>query len=97
MNNQQYRAVVNHGTSCSDANSSAVTVTVDLLTAGSFTVKIRNSVTNCEYTYTSNPVVLSAPTCFEICNDGIDNDGNGWTDCDDTACKPIALALIKRD
>ena len=68
------------------------------LTAGSFTIKIRNSVTNCGYTYTSNPVVLSAPTCFEICNDGIDNDGNGLTDCEDTAvCKPVAPTLFKRD
>ena len=66
------------------------------LTAGSYNLKIRNSLTSCEYTYTPNPIVLSAPTCVEICNDSIDNDGNGSTDCDDIACK-MAPTLIKRD
>lgn len=149
VNNQQYRAVVNNGSSCLDANSSATTITIDLmsisgisssnptlsscpalnngsltitatgsnleyskdngtiwqssnlfsgLTAGSYTVIIRNSVTNCQEVYSSNPVVLTAPACTEICNDGIDNDGNGLIDCEDTAaCKPIAPVLIKRN
>ena len=147
VDNQQYRAVVNNGGSCVDANSSIITIIVELititaqssnnptsascpalndgsimvtatgsnleysidngitwqvsnifsaLTAGSYNLKIRNSLTSCEYTYTPNPIVLSAPTCVEICNDGIDNDGNGSTDCDDIACK-MAPTLIKRD
>ncbi|MFO0598537.1 MAG: hypothetical protein U0228_24740 [Myxococcaceae bacterium] len=36
--------------------------------------------------------VLAAPACspvptHEICGDGLDNDKNGFTDCDDTDCK----------
>jgi hypothetical protein len=30
----------------------------------------------------------------EICNDGIDNNGNGLTDCDDPACKPAQTSTI---
>lgn len=33
------------------------------LSAGSYTIKVRNSVSTCEITYTSNPVVLTAPVC----------------------------------
>jgi hypothetical protein len=33
------------------------------LTAGSYTIKVRNSVGNCEATYGSNPVDLTAPDC----------------------------------
>lgn len=30
----------------------------------------------------------------EICNDGIDNDGNNLTDCDDPVCKPATPSVI---
>jgi uncharacterized repeat protein (TIGR01451 family) len=81
---------INNGTTWQVSN------TFNSLIAGSYTLKIRNTATTCEMSYTSNPVVLTAPTCVEICDDGIDNDGNGLIDCFDMACKPIAPALIKR-
>ena len=44
------------------------------------------TVTDANGCTTTASVFIYAP---EICNDGIDNDGNGLTDCDDTAgCKP---------
>ena len=67
VNNQQYRAVVNNGVSCSDAFSSAVIIST------------------------------AVAVCVEICNDGIDNDGNGLTDCDDPVCKPIAKSPFRRN
>lgn len=32
------------------------------------------------------------PSATEVCNDGCDNDGNGYADAEDPACAPIALA-----
>ena len=32
------------------------------------------------------PGVIGAPACVEDCTDGIDNDGNGYTDCNDRSC-----------
>ena len=37
------------------------------LTASSYTIKIRDSVTNCEGIYLLNPVILTAPTCLAPC------------------------------
>jgi len=38
--------------------------------------------------YCENIEGLAAENFDEICNDGLDNDGNGLTDCDDPACHP---------
>ena len=35
---------------------------------------------------TDTGTITDTGTGAEICNDGIDNDGNGWVDCDDGAC-----------
>jgi hypothetical protein len=40
---------------------------------------------------TTNSAFIYEP---EICNDGIDNDGNGLTDCDDPVCKPTNPGTI---
>ncbi len=37
--------------------------------------------------YWQDPLVNG---CFEICNDGIDNDGDGLTDCEDSDCEVVA-------
>ena len=66
LNNQQYRAIVNNGTSCLDANSVATTISA------------------------------TAAACIEICNDGIDNDGDGLIDCEDPDCGMKASPLIKK-
>ena len=54
------------------------------LTEGSYNIKARNTVTGCEVSYASNPVVLIKPLCIEICGDNIDNDGDGLSDCADS-------------
>ena len=56
------------------------------LTAGSYDIWVQNSVSGCNVDYAFNPVVIVDPICVEICDDGIDNDGNGLTDCEDPAC-----------
>ena len=38
------------------------------------------------FPYTASVVQLNTPTCTEICNDGLDNDGDGLIDCDDPEC-----------
>lgn len=56
------------------------------LAAGSYTVVVKNTISNCTTSYTGNPVQLAAPDCSEICNNNYDDDGNGLTDCADPAC-----------
>ncbi|MEZ4954911.1 MAG: carbohydrate binding domain-containing protein [Saprospiraceae bacterium] len=62
------------------------------LSAGSYIVRVRNSGSACFENFVNNPVVLAAPTCDEICNNGIDDDGDGLIDCADTDCVPSAFA-----
>ena len=61
------------------------------LGVGQYTIRVRND-SGCEVEYISNPVILDMPTCVEICNDGIDNDGDGLIDCDDPDCDDIGGA-----
>ena len=56
------------------------------LTAGTYNIWVQNSLTGCNIDYAFNPVIIEDPICVEICDDGIDNDGNGLTDCEDPAC-----------
>ena len=58
------------------------------LSVGQYIIRVRNNA-GCVAEYTSNPVVLDIPTCQEICNDGIDNDGDGLVDCYDSDCGNI--------
>lgn len=62
------------------------------LSAGSYIVRVRNSGSGCFENFVNNPVVLAAPICYEICNNGVDDDGDGLTDCADTDCVPTAFA-----
>jgi uncharacterized repeat protein (TIGR01451 family) len=52
---------------------------------GQYIIRVRND-SSCETEYTSNPIILDFEPCIEICNDGIDNDGDGLVDCDDMDC-----------
>ena len=52
---------------------------------GQYTIRVRND-SGCETEYASNPIILDFESCIEICNDGIDNDGDGLVDCDDSDC-----------
>jgi hypothetical protein len=51
---------------------------------------------NC-YSGSASFVVSLQPGCFEICDDGIDNDGDGLIDCADTECTPADPGLISND
>jgi uncharacterized repeat protein (TIGR01451 family) len=64
------------------------------LVAGSYTITVRNSVTGCS---TTGNTTLVNPTCGEICNNGIDDDGDGDIDCDDSDCGIIASATAISD
>ena len=58
---------------------------------GDYNIRVRNTVTGCFINYANNPVTLADPICIEICTDNYDNDGDGFTDCNDPDCGPIAL------
>ena len=58
---------------------------------GSYTIRVKNA-SGCISEYVNNHVVLDISTCVEICNDGIDNDGDGLIDCDDPDCEDVGNA-----
>lgn len=61
------------------------------LGTGLYTVRVKNDA-GCTSTYTANIIRLESPPCIEICNDGIDNDGDGKVDCDDEDCDAVGGA-----
>ncbi len=65
------------------------------LAAGLYYVLVKNVTGGCTSVYENNSVELLAPDCPEICNDGIDNDGDGLTDCEDTDCNPnVSIDIV---
>ena len=58
------------------------------LGVGQYTIRVKSD-SGCEAEYSSNPIVLDFGVCIEICNDGIDNDGDGLIDCDDPDCEDV--------
>jgi len=62
------------------------------LTPGSYTILVKNTTSGCEASYANNPVILTpATTCQEICNNGIDDDGDGLIDCADSDCENTGI------
>lgn len=61
------------------------------LSPGSYTVQVRKVGASCTDTWGAS-ITLNAPSCSEICTDGIDNDGDGLIDCADPDCAPIVSA-----
>jgi hypothetical protein len=60
------------------------------LTAGTRVIRIQDSLTGC---YADTTLVLIAPNCngaVEICNNGLDDDGDGKIDGEDDDCTPLA-------
>ena len=55
------------------------------LTAGTYSVIITDG--NCAVEASFSIV---EPICIEICDDGVDNDGDGLVDCDEPTCIPVA-------
>ena len=89
-----YRAGANQAcdqnqVSCFDALAAAsATRTFPALAAGTYWIIAESHVG----TQGDNTVTLStgSPTAVEICNNGIDDDGNGLIDCQDLACQTAA-------
>ncbi|MEL6122644.1 MAG: vWA domain-containing protein [Bacteroidota bacterium] len=53
------------------------------VTPGVYQIRLR-TVATCEIS--GVPVIISQETCREVCNNGIDDDGDGDVDCDDNEC-----------
>ena len=54
------------------------------LKGGTYTITLINDLTGCTKDTT---LILMKVACDEICNDGLDNDGDGSIDCDDLGCE----------
>jgi hypothetical protein len=61
--------------------------TFNNLGIGTYFIRVKNT-GGCMATYTNNPTTFDLTTCIEICDDNIDNDGDGLVDCDDPDCDP---------
>lgn len=70
-----------------DTNFSATTQTINNIGYGEYVVKVTDA-NGCFRTFT---VFIYAK---EICNDGIDNDGDGLNNCDDSDCIPVTPGSI---
>jgi hypothetical protein len=57
------------------------------LMAGNQTIRIQDSITNC---FKDTTIALATPNCTEICNNGLDDDGDGKIDGEDDDCTPLA-------
>ena len=55
------------------------------LAEGTYTIAVKNTITNCKVYY-PNTITLVAPSCQEICDNNIDDDGDGLVDTHDTDC-----------
>ena len=68
--------------------STATNSSYNFPTVGTFWIKLEagNGDPNCTQYDSIQITVFCAPPCGEICDNGIDDDGNGQIDCFDTAC-----------
>ncbi len=55
------------------------------LVANVYTIQVRNSISGCIANHT-NQITLTTSICVEECDNGIDDDGNGYIDYQDDAC-----------
>ena len=62
------------------------------LSDGTYQISVRNTSTGCITNYSST-VVLTDPNCGEICNNGIDDDGDGQVDCEDEDCQATTISI----
>lgn len=63
---------------------------------GLYTVRVRTAA-GCTATFTSAVVRIDAPMCVEVCDNGIDDDGDGLIDCDDPDCNVNGSEQINKD
>ncbi len=83
------RYSINNGVSYQSSN------TFNNLSAGSYNIRVENSVGSCAVSHTS-PVVLTDSNCSEICNNGIDDDSDGLIDCNDPDCGQPTISGVNR-
>lgn len=95
---------VNNGQITVDGSGSSVEYSIDggltyqasnvfsAVTAGTYNVRVRIQGSLCYVDYDSNPIMLNEPTCNEICDNSIDDDGDGLVDCADPDCGPMIYA-----
>lgn len=71
------------------------------LTAGNYSIVVRNELTGCTDFYINNPIVIEEIECPDDietdCTDGIDNDQNGFVDCEDLICFDVSNIQIAVD
>ncbi len=60
--------------------------------AGEYTLVVIDSINNCAGDTVG--LTLFNPTCDEICDNGIDDDGDGLIDCDDETCEGVSIVNI---
>ena len=88
------------GTLYYSINNSPVWQTLNVfpnLGVGQYYILVKNDA-GCTTAYTNNPVKFDLEPCREVCNDNIDNDGDGLIDCGDPDCDakiPTAKEIIK--
>jgi hypothetical protein len=71
-------------------SETTASITVTPLVTTTYTVTITDA-NNCT---AEDQITVTVISCTEICDDGIDNDGDGQTDCDDSDCQPLANPAI---
>ncbi len=63
------------------------------LSASTYNIRVRNSITGCVVAHTA-AITLTASSCSEICDNGLDDDGDGQIDCDDGDCGSPVITSI---
>jgi hypothetical protein len=97
-NDETYRWLLPAGASriTSSALDTTINVAWDTLVAlpnrdHALKLEITNKASGCKDTTLLNVFV---PTCGEICSDGIDNDNDGMTDCQDPECNILPRTIV---
>jgi len=63
------------------------------LTDGIYSIVVKNDITGCEVIHT-NTITLTDPICTEICDNGIDDDGDDQIDCVDGDCGQPSISAV---
>ncbi len=73
-------------------DTDSIVVDLNNIASGNYDVCVK-TVSNCGYS-PNCCFSFEIEECLEICGNGIDDDGNGLTDCNDPACEPIADIVL---
>jgi hypothetical protein len=93
----KWQTSTNSGTSWTDILNTTTTQDFNnALNNQQFRAVINNGTSCIDANSGATTLSATAVACIEICNDGIDNDGDGLIDCDDPDCGMTASALIKQ-